>query len=234
MNRLEDIIPVEAQEMLIAAGFHMERPALRLEDNHDLLDIELELKALGNAMFNEQLTSYTYNGKVKFKVAGTPVKLKIDGKRIKPVLDGIYLTGPKKGIVLKRVLDHSVNVDLTEDETWITHTVVFNGKPYRIGKMKEADAWFMTKVTIPEHTPGDYARLWRQRTAKHEYTALGQIELVSDQYGEAEVGLGSIVTDQIEAEMEEAVATILKYKDTYAGRQVYDYMLYRLGLEEGE
>ena len=228
--RLDEIIPVDAQEMLITAGFSMTRGEVKLEDNTDFIDIDSELRLIGNRQIAEHLTSYMVDDKVRFRLGNDAISMTLVGKRVVIKLGGYTLTGAKKGIILDRVIKHSVIVDQMVDEQWIMYTVVFNGKPYRIGKMKESDAWFMSKLITKPSTQRDYYKLWQQRRTQAKYKAMGIMETEHEVYGSAEQSLGSVFTDQVEDEMLEAIQTILQYKDTHIGATLVADLIDTLGV----
>ena len=237
MNRLEDIIPATAQEELIAKGFRMDRPAIKTEDLHGLMDVSKELGLISLDTFTDSL-SIIYNadtGKNEVFSAGQKIRLNIkDNGTIRPTLEGYDVKGSKRLAIYKAMMEHSRYIldhfipthlgDTIEGE-WSYYRFMWNDKVMQLSVMNGNKAANALKIYTPkeyEPTAKEYYEKWYGMRQKGSSRQLGGIELEHEVYGNAEASLGGIVTDQIEDELLESYKTFVQYKDTYIGKQLLE------------
>jgi len=187
-----------------------------VENHHDLMVIEKELSAVDNDQFRKSL--YAVQGdRTEFYSGDDKIKLSVSSQgKVKAKLKGVEISGVKRTAVYMLILETCHVLDTNANGDWNMYVFSLNGKFYNIGFLDEnINANFMSKynefydnINNEEY----YKELFKQRT-KHSTDKVAT-ELHSDVYGDAVSGLGSIVEDQIEEDLLQALEMLRAYKDT--------------------
>lgn len=227
--RLEDMIPAEAQEVLMNSGFTMAKEVISPENCHDLIDLEKELKTIYGDNFTNHIAVKSDGERMDITVAGDEVSLMMTSNgKIEPVLKGVYLKGYQKTAVNKTIVEKGVIVDAYTYNGWETYIVVWNGKLLQVGfhngEYGLVSYARLYKPKKAEPTPEEYYAVWKDKTKKQSRTVYGKVDTGNEQYGDNAAGLGSVFTQQVMDQLDDITDFVASIADDDQYKQQLDHL----------
>ena len=216
--KLEDMIPAEAQELLIESGFSMNKEVIDPANCHDLIDLETELKYIYGENLSEHI-AIIYNGERKdIYIAGDPVDITLDSSgKAELRVKNILLKGAQRTAVIKRMTEESAIVDTYTYSGWETYIFVWNSRVVQAGFMlsEYGPVSYLRIYKQRSNTPTaeEYYKVWKDKTRKsipHQYRPVQDSHEI---YGGQAASLGSIYTQRIHDELDDAIDFIASVKD---------------------
>lgn len=216
---LQEIIPAEAQETLIAMGWSMNKMVLTSENCHDLISIEEELRAT-RPVFADSLAIVEEDDRLKITSAGDQVILTPDSKgKISFTVQGMTLPGKLRNLVIKHMMDKVGIIDTYTFGDWQIYIFMWNDTILQAGFMdsKEYGMVSYCKVYRPrrdynEPSREEYYRMWSDKRRVWR-AGLSISDPENEAYGDNAAGLGSVYTEQVRYTLDEIYATLSKIKD---------------------
>lgn len=214
---LEQIIPDEAQEQLIASGFNMMRTVPQVENCHDLISLDKEMSTL-YASFAESVGVRRDKERVDIMLANDSVDLVPDRQgKIQLQVKGIALKGMQRSYIIKRLIEANGIIDTYTSGDWELYMFHHNGHILQAGFMN-GDYGIVSYLKIykprsdyNEPSVEEYYNTWRDKTKKNRKGL--SVTPHDEAYGDAASGLGSIFTDQVRDQLDEIYAYIKQIKD---------------------
>ena len=214
---------------IIGSDWKMDKPFM-IDELHEHIVINDELGLLSPRVFEGSLSFETVSGKLMMYSSGDRIRLWCnDENRLEFMLNSIPITGNKKTIIIKKMIETLGYIDTYYDDLsgWESFVVIYANTVYRLsigtidGRVLSSIKEYYPRNGQP--TSKEYYAEWHKKNNRdHTYKEMGNIELKSEAYGDAESGLGSIITDQVENELLEAMKVIEQYQNTYYGKAIID------------
>ncbi len=210
--QLDQIIPVEATDYLIKAQFRMESTSYDIGNCHDMIDMNAELSMVS---IYDKLVIVKSEGRLDIAASGQEITLSLSLGKVVLKLGGIQLVGKNKVAVVKKLIEANGIIDTWTSDDWETYIIVHNNHLYQIG-FHDGDYGLVCSMKpyrprrdYNEPSAKEYYDKYKKMRTKHQYYTY-EAKPNDEVYGDSASGMGSVYTDEIKAQLDEAISLINK------------------------